>query len=172
MKYSDLKTITAPKVFVQAVKLYGTKEIVGPQHNPVILDWAEDLGLKNTYVNDEIAWCGLFVAICCKNAGKTVVKDPLWARNWLKWGTKVDVAMRGDVLVFSRGSGGHVGFYAGEDDKAYHVLGGNQGDQVCTTRIDKKRCLGIRRTEWTTAQPAEVVQVFVDAKGNLSTNEA
>lgn len=172
MKYSELKKITAPKVLVQAIKLFGTKEIVGPQHNPLIIGWAEELGLKKDYIADEIAWCGLFVAICAKRAGKNVVDNPLWARNWAKWGTKVDTAMLGDVLVFSRGSGGHVGFYVGEDAKAYHVLGGNQGNEVRVDRLDKKRCIGIRRTTWTTAQPKEVVQVFLDAKGNLSTNEA
>ena len=172
MKYSELKKITAPKVLVQAIKLFGTKEIVGPQHNPVIIDWADQLGLKKVYSNDEIPWCGLFVAICCKLAGKEVVNSPLWAKSWSNWGTKEETAMRGDILVFSRNSGGHVGFYMGEDTKAYHVLGGNQGDQVSVVRIDKKRCIAIRRTPWTTAQPKEVVQVFLDAKGNLSTNEA
>ncbi len=172
MKYSELKKITAPKVLVQAIKLFGTKEIVGPQHNPVIISWADELGLKKIYTSDEIAWCGLFVAICVKRAGKKLVENPLWARNWVKWGTKVDVAMLGDVLVFSRGSGGHVGFYVGEDQKAYHVLGGNQGNEVSVVRIDKKRCIGIRRTEWSNFQPKEIVQVFLDAKGNLSLNEA
>lgn len=172
MKYSELKKITAPKVLVQAIKLFGTKEIVGPQHNPVIIGWAEELGLKKDYNSDEIAWCGLFVAICAKRAGKNIVNNPLWARNWAKWGTKVDTAMLGDMLVFSRGSGGHVGFYVGEDTKAYHVLGGNQGNAVSVVRIDKKRCVGIRRTTWSVAQPKEVIQVFLDAKGNLSTNEA
>ena len=172
MKYSELKKLNAPKILVEAIKLFGIKEVIGPQHNPTIINWADELGLKKTYTNDEIPWCGLFVAICAKRASKEVVTNPLWARNWAKWGTKAETAMLGDVLVFSRGSGGHVGFYVGEDAKAYHVLGGNQGDQVSVVRIDKKRCIGIRRTTWTKAQPQEVIQVFLDAKGNLSTNEA
>lgn len=172
MKYSDLKNIKAPKILVEAIKLYGTKEIVGPQHNPKIIQWADELGLKKTYTNDEIPWCGLFIGICAKRAGKQLVKSPLWARDWSNWGTKVDVAMLGDVLVFSRNGGGHVGLYVGEDEKAYHVLGGNQGDQVCVVRINKDRCIAIRRTKWKTAQPEEVKQIFLDAKGNLSTNEA
>lgn len=172
MKYSELKKIGAPKVIVQAIKLFGTKEIVGPQHNPVIIGWAKELNLEKTYTNDEIPWCGLFVAICAKRAGKSIVENPLWARNWNKWQTKVETAMLGDVLIFSRGSGGHVGFYVGEDIKAYHVLGGNQGNEVSVVRINKDRCIGIRRTTWSIAQPKEVKQIFLDAKGNLSTNEA
>jgi uncharacterized protein (TIGR02594 family) len=171
MKYSELKTIKSPKILIEAIKLFGTREIVGPQHNPVIISWAEELGLKKVYTADEIPWCGLFIGICVKKAGKEIVKNPLWARDWSNWGTKTDVAMLGDVLVFSRGSGGHVGLYVGEDAKAYHVLGGNQGNQVSVVRIDKKRCIAIRRTTWTAAQPKEVKQVFLDAKGNLSTNE-
>ena len=172
MKYSDLKKVKAPKVLVEAIKFFGIKEIVGKEHNPVILDWAEDLGLKKTYVNDEIPWCGLFVAISCKKAGKEIVKSPLWARDWLNWGTKESTAKLGDVLVFSRNGGGHVGFYVGEDNKCYHVLGGNQGNEVCVTRINKDRCIGIRRTKWTSAQPIEVAQVFLSENGIISTNEA
>jgi uncharacterized protein (TIGR02594 family) len=172
MKYAQLKLIKAPKILVEAIALFGTKEVVGPQHNPVIINWADALGFKRVYTADEIPWCGLFVAICAKRADKDVVKDPLWARNWAKWGTKQTVAMLGDILVFSRGGAGHVGFYVGEDAKAYHVLGGNQGNEVSVVRIDKSRCIGIRRTPWRVAQPKEVVQVFLDAKGNLSTNEA
>ena len=53
MKYSWLEEEKSPRILVQAVKLIGTKEIVGKQHNPIILDWAKELGLK-MYTNDEI----------------------------------------------------------------------------------------------------------------------
>jgi hypothetical protein len=54
------------------------------------------------------------------------------------------------VLVFQRPGGGHLGFYVGEDERAYHVLGGNQGDCVSITRIAKDRCIAIR---WPSGQP-------------------
>lgn len=38
--------------------------------------------------------------------------------------------MLGDVLVFPRGAGGHVAFYVGEDSRHFHILGGNQDNQV------------------------------------------
>ena len=50
----------------------------------------------------------------------------------------------GAVLVFERGSGGHVGFAVGQDDTHFYVLGGNQSDAVTVARIGKPRLLGAR----------------------------
>lgn len=167
----NLKKQKSPKLFVEAFKFIGLKEIVGPEHNPIIMNWAKELNLEKIYISDEVPWCGLFIAKVCKDAGKEVVENPLWARNWLKWGTKQDVAMFGDILVFSRGKGGHVGIYVGEDKKCFHVLGGNQGNEVSVIRINKSRLLGIRRTPWKIAQPDNVKRVFLTEKGKLSENE-
>ena len=62
MSYVFLKKETAPRILVEAYKLIGTKEIIGKDHNPKILQWAKDLGMEKTYTNDEIPWCGLFMA--------------------------------------------------------------------------------------------------------------
>ena len=171
MSYAFLKKETAPRILVEAYKLIGTKEIVGKDHNPKILQWAKDLGMEKTYTNDEIPWCGLFMAHVCRLAGVDGVVNPLWARNWNNFGTRQVQAMLGDVLVFARESGGHVGIYVGEDAKAYHVLGGNQGDAVSITRILKSRCVAVRRCAWKVSQPKEVKQYFVKASGIISTNE-
>ena len=175
MNYDYLKKVSSPQILVQALKLVGTKEIVGSVHSNIIMSWAKDLGIEKIYTADEIAWCGLFIAIVCKrsNLGTGITaKDALWALNWNKFGTKESVAMLGDVLTFKRNGGGHVGIYVGEDDKCYHVLGGNQSNMVCITRIEKSRCAGIRRTPWKIAQPDNVKQVFVNANGFISKNEA
>ena len=50
----------------------------------------------------------------------------------------------GAVLIFERGSGGHVGFAIGQDDTAFYVLGGNQSDAVTVARVAKSRLLGAR----------------------------
>ena len=50
----------------------------------------------------------------------------------------------GAVLIFERGSGGHVGFAVGQDDTHFYVLGGNQSDAVTVARIAKSRFLGAR----------------------------
>jgi len=172
MSYAFLKKETAPRILIEAYKLIGTKEIVGKDHNPKILQCAKDLGLQKVYTNDEIPWCGLFMAHVCRVAGIDGVVNPLWARNWNNFGVPTKVAMLGDVLVFARESGGHVGIYVGEDAKAYHVLGGNQSNSVSVTRINKSRCIGIRRTKWKNSQPESVRQIMLSATGVISTNEA
>lgn len=172
-QYQWLSNEISPKVIFEAVKLYGTREIVGKQHSKEILSWAKELGMENTYTNDEIPWCGLFTAIVIKRAGFDVVKNPLWARNWNNFGTPQKTAMLGDVLVFIRpGGGGHVGFYIGEDDTCYHVIGGNQSNMVNTTRILKSRCIGIRRCPWRISQPKNVRVIKLAATGEISTNES
>lgn len=172
-QYQWLNKMSGPKVMIEAIKLYGTKEIVGSQHSKEILSWAKELGLEKTYNADEIAWCGLFAAIVVKRAGFIPVEKPLWARNWNNFGTKQSVAMFGDILVFTRpDGGGHVGFYVGEDDTCYHVLGGNQSNMVNTTRLLKSRCIGIRRCEWKISQPKDVRVIKLESKGIISSNEA
>lgn len=171
MSYAFLKKEQSPRILVEAYKLIGVQEIIGKDHNPIIMQWAKDLGMEKTYTNDEIPWCGLFMAHVCRVSGLEGVRNPLWARNWNNFGTRVTKAMLGDVLVFSRGSGGHVGIYVGEDAKAYHVLGGNQNNRVSIVRIDKSRCIGIRRTTWKISQPSNVRPIFLTAKGVISTNE-
>ena len=80
--------------------------------------------------------------------------------------------MLGDILVFKRDGGGHVGFYIGEDNDCYHVLGGNQSNAMNVTRILKSRLFQARRTAWSIAQPANVRKIILDPKGKISTNEA
>jgi uncharacterized protein (TIGR02594 family) len=171
MSYEWLKSESGPKILVEAVKLLGTKESVGNANNPLILGWAKELGLQKVYTNDAIPWCGLFIAYVAKMAGKDVVKNPLYALNWATWGNPIDKPELGDILTFKRDGGGHVGIYVGEDNDFYHVLGGNQGDAVTVSRIAKTRLYRARRTQWSIAQPKNVRRVFLEAKGEITTNE-
>ncbi len=52
-----------PRMLEEARKLYGTFEVAGPASNPLILDWAKEVGLARTYLDDGIPWCGLFMAV-------------------------------------------------------------------------------------------------------------
>lgn len=171
MSYEWLKSEKSPKILVEAVKNLGVKEIVGKSHNPIILGWANELGLQKVYTEDEIPWCGLFIAHCANTADVQVVERPLWALNWAKYGNEVKEPMLGDILTFKRNGGGHVGIYVGEDDKYYHVLGGNQNNSVSVSRIAKSRLHKARRTAWKVAQPKNVRKVFLEAKGEITTNE-
>jgi len=172
MSYDWLKEETGPRILVQAVKLIGTKEVVGKIHNPIILDWAKEIGLDKVYTNDEIPWCGLFIAYCAHKAGVQVVDKPLWALSWANYGTREDTPMLGDILTFKRDGGGHVGIYVGEDRTHYHVLGGNQNNQVSIMRLAKSRLNQARRTAWKIAQPSNVRVVELESKGSISNNEA
>jgi uncharacterized protein (TIGR02594 family) len=175
MSYDYLKKEKSPKILLEALKHLGVKEIVGSQHNPIILNWAEELGLEKIYKSDEIAWCGLFIAFVCHQAGLEkpfTNQQSLWALNWNKFGTKQSVAMLGDVLTFRRKSGGHVGIYVGEDNFCYHVLGGNQNNSVSIVRIEKTRLSQIRRTSWKIKQPDNVRIIKLNSNGKISENES
>ena len=160
-----------PKMLLKALEVYGVTEIVGPHHNPVILDWAREVGLGSVYKADEIPWCGLFMSVIAQRAGKKPPKDPLWALNWANFGAQVAQPLLGDVLTFKRDGGGHVGMYIAEDLTAYHVLGGNQGNAVSITRIAKNRLYKAIRTPYN-IQPLNVRKIILDASGDISKNEA
>jgi uncharacterized protein (TIGR02594 family) len=152
--------------YAEAWGLEGLREMPGSGDEPRILQMAEDLDIP--YGDDEIPWCGLFVAHCI---GSQLIHEPLpttplLARSWLKFGTPVD-PQPGAVMVFWRGdkhgSLGHVGFYTGEDKRTFHILGGNQSDKVCVTKFPKDRLLGAR---WpaTAMPPAGKARIASDAR--------
>lgn len=168
--YSWLKDETGPKMIVEAVKLLGTTEDESSKSNKVILEWAEEVGVQALYTNDDIPWCGLFIAVVALRSGKKIVQNPLWAKNWTKFGTPAEDAMLGDVLVFQRNGGGHVGLYVGEDHRYFHILGGNQGNQVNIMRILKTRCISVRRPLYHNT-PYNVRKIVLSASGKISSNE-
>jgi uncharacterized protein (TIGR02594 family) len=171
IKYKDLAAYNNPKLLVEGLKTFNVVEGKGKLNNEVIMSWADYTGLSSQYKEDSIPWCGLWMAYVAKRANWKAVNKPLWARNWLQFGVSADIPMLGDILIFSRGVGGHVGLYVGEDEEAFHVLGGNQGDKVSIARISKKRLLDARRPAWRFFQPKEVKQIFRTSSGVLSKNE-
>lgn len=157
-------------MLTEALKLFGIKELPGNGDNPQILEWAKETGLARVYSADSVPWCGLFMALIAKRAGKVPPKDPLWALNWSKFGTKSPEPSLGDVLVYSRLSGGHVNLYVGEDATTFHGIGGNQSDAVTITRIEKARCVSVRRPIYNT-QPDNVRPIRMASAGPISSNE-
>lgn len=160
-----------PKMVSAGLDLYGTHEVPGDGDNPEIIAWAKEVGLERTYRDDLTPWCGLFMAVVASRAGKPVPANPLWAHNWAQFGAASPDPSLGDVLVFQREGGGHVGLYVAEDEGAYHVLGGNQSDQVSIARVARARMVAVRRPKYTVA-PAAVRPYIVRAGGALSTNES
>lgn len=167
-RYAWLEREPAPKMLRAALELFGVKETIGEDDNPIILDWAVECGIKN-YHSDATPWCSLFLAVVAKRSGKKIPENPLWSRNWQYWGEPSRPEL-GAVLVFAREGGGHVGIYVGEDAEYYHVLGGNQGDAVSIARIRKPRLLACRTMY--RVKPANVRAVWLESTGTISTNEA
>lgn len=172
-----------PRTVLEGVKLLGTKEIVGAGNSPIIMGWAAEVGesaIGYKYTGDAVPWCGLFMAVVAKRAGKTLPFGPLYALNWGAFGVSAGQPGLGDVITFLRDGGGHVGIYIAEDrgtaaknheDACYHILGGNQSDSVSITRILKKRAQKMRRPSYNVT-PLGVRPFIVNAQGSISTNEA
>lgn len=160
--------------FQEARRLMGTREVNGPENNPVILQWADNLDIH--YAGDDVPWCGLFVGHCIAS---TLDREPLppgllSARSWARFGIR-SAPMPGAVMVFWRGSRdswqGHVGFYAGEDKTAYRILGGNQSDSVSLAWIAKDRLLDARWPGSVAPRPLPKVEI-ASRTGPLSVWEA
>ena len=95
--------------------------------------------------------------------------NPYWARNWLMFKHAMQ-PVPGSVLVFERGSGGHVGFAMRQDNTHFFVLGGNQSDAVTIARIAKSRLLGAR---WPATYPPGLQRLPTMKSGEFltTTNE-
>jgi uncharacterized protein (TIGR02594 family) len=159
----------------EAFHLIGTREKPGAGSNEAILGWARNLEITS-YHDDDIPWCGLFVAHCIGSQlpEEALPGNPLLARNWATFGNDARPQL-GAVMVFwreSRTSGlGHVGFYWAEDDDTYHLIGGNQSDAVTIARLQKNRFLEARWPE-TVANDVHITR-RAQANGKLiSQNEA
>lgn len=162
-----------PKMVEIALGLYGTLERPGAVNNPTIMGWAAETGLSHEgYTADSVAWCGLFAAVVAKRAGYEAPAHPLWALNWLNFGKAAAQPCLGDILVFVRPGGGHVGLYIGEDHDAYHVLGGNTSDAVKIARIEKTRMRGARSPIFKVGRPASSKPYVLASHGALSRNES
>lgn len=157
----------------EARRLQGTREVSGAGSNQVILDWATSLGIP--YGDDDIPWCGLFAAHCIGSTlpSEALPTNPLGARNWARFGVHRDPS-EGAILVFwrvSKTSGlGHVGFYVGEDDDAYHLLAGNQSNMVNIARVAKDRLVDSRWPKTAEGLTGKVIKKDKDGK-TLSENE-
>jgi len=172
-QYDWLNDEKGPRILIEALHWYGTLELPGDENNPVIIEWAKEVGgwIGSWYTQDSIPWCGLIMALCAKRAGFPFTQKALSAREWANWEQPSIEPMLGDILVFVRQGGAHVGIYVGEDEDCYHVLGGNQSDMVCITRIQKNRLLASRRCRWKTGQPPNIRKIFLSPDGEISKNE-
>ncbi|CAM5772726.1 TIGR02594 family protein [Bosea minatitlanensis] len=184
--YRWLASEPGPRMLVEALKEFGVMEVPGNADNPRILGWQRELqaaGLGRDYGGfydaDAIPWCGLFMAVTAHRANveRRPERNPpklyLSALAWTAFGKAIpkSAAALGDVLVFKRSGGGHVGLYVGHDTSAFHVLGGNQSDRVTISRLSKQRLVAVRRPAYL-ARPVNVRPIVLGSSGSLSVNEA
>ena len=172
-EYEWVRAETGPRIFVEAVKLLGVEETPGPANNPTIMQWAKSAGLDKAYTADIIPWCALFSTYVTLQAGFDPPSMPLWALNWKDFGQPAPdgIPMLGDWLVKERKGGGHITMYAGESDRYYYCLGGNQNDMVTIRTYPKSDFKYFRRCKWRINQPAQVRRVYLTAKGTLANKE-
>lgn len=97
----------------------------------------------------QLPWCGLFVAHCLRRA-RPELDLPFrqaQARPWLRFGVEAEPQMGAIMVLWMVAPWspfGHVGFYWGEDDDGFHLLGGNEHDRVTVERYPRDRLLGAR----------------------------
>jgi len=142
-------------------RFVGIKEIPGLMDNPMILAMlrlAADGDYDSWPEHDEVPWCSAFVNYVCHLLRLPRSKS-LRARSWLRVGWQIPLSKARvgcDLVILKRGKGeqpgpevinapGHVGFYAGHDEKYVHLLGGNQGNTVSVQAYPVSRILGVRR---------------------------
>lgn len=126
---------------MEARKHIGLAEVAGKAHQPVIVRWLAEL--KAWWRDDETPWCGVFVAHCCRVAGRDLPKHWYRAKDWLNVGRRLDAPAYGCIVVFERKGGGHVGFVVGQDARGnLLVLGGNQGNRVSVAAFPRSRVAG------------------------------
>jgi len=139
-----------------------------------LMDWLKRDG-RSLGDPSKTPWCGDFVETCIRVALPrepllgALGTNPYWARNWLLFGHSVQ-PITGAVLIFERGSGGHVGFAVGQDTTHCFVLGGNQSDAVTVARSAKSRLLGAR---WPATYPLRTQRLPTMKPGEFltTTNE-
>lgn len=158
-----------------ALKEYGVKEIVGPKHNPRVVQYSTEIG--NTWVTtDEVHWCSEFVNWCLLKTGIKGTNSAV-ARSFLTWGEETKTPTLGDIVVFWRepkgSNNGHVGFYINETPDSIRVLGGNQNDAVNIKSFSKTQLLSYRKVirpsanEAVTATYASIIKVLQQVLDSL-----
>ena len=142
--------LTVPQACYNAAKHYEDWliEKPGPTSEAMIdrmFDWNGTPNLR-----DDTAWCSLFANWVCAHVACTR-SHSLVARDWMRVGEEIKHPLKGDVVVFWRGSPdswrGHVGFLHDIDGDFVYTLGGNQSNRVKISAYPKHQLLGYRRLE-------------------------
>lgn len=131
--------MSEPKWLEIARTHLGLHEGPGAADNPKVLEFYKLAG-RPEIKHDDIAWCAAFVGAMLAKAGLKGTGS-LAARDYERWGQKLDKPLLGCVGVKQRAGGqtwqGHVGFVVGANARQIYLLGGNQGDAVSIAAFDR-----------------------------------
>lgn len=188
--YVWLNEEPGPRMLLEGLKTYGVHEGIGNVGNPQVIAWADEVQRVHPTPYNRWAdawydsatkkpWCGLWMAVITvrANVDKRADRWPpdkyLSAAAWANYGVPVDKArpLFGDVGVFSRDGGNHVGIIIGRSPGWLHVLGGNTSNRVTAGRIATSRLTHVRRTPYLN-MPANVTDRLLPESGAVTTNEA
>jgi uncharacterized protein (TIGR02594 family) len=134
----------------KAIECLDIVEFPGISNNPVIASWAEEVNAPSKYKEDKTPWCALFMSYIVHSCGYDLPKGSTKSLNWLEWGGTIEIPEIGDILIYKKRIGGHIGLFVEEDGDYYWTLGGNQSrkegqDSVNIKRIKKSKCVRICR---------------------------
>jgi len=137
------------RIYSEAIKYLGVHELDGPKSNPLIRSWILQSADWLDQDDSKTAWCGCFRGAIGIATATGAPENHFRAASWRQWGIAVDKlenAIKGDTLIFTRRGGFHVGLFSGLSDNGNPlVLGGNQSDSVSIAEYDKDHLLSIRR---------------------------
>lgn len=168
----DALALTEPAWVTIARSHIGLKEIPGPTHNRKLIDLLNTAQRWNgvRWSDDEMPWCGGFIAACLVAAGIEPVKIAARAASWRDWGV-ASKAVVGAIGVKARPGGNHVFLIVGEtpDKRYYKALGGNQRNAVSIVDIRKSDTDAIR---WPAGIAVPAAPLPVIAYGAAAGSEA
>lgn len=107
-----------PAIIAIAQSQIGHGELLGNNRGPHIKEYLNG--------KEGLPWCAGFVSYCARESGLDI-KYTLKAKDFLKLGKTVKYPQPGDIIVFSRNGGGHVGIIEKTEGGAITVIEGNSG---------------------------------------------
>lgn len=134
-----------PPWYTWALSRIGVREIVGPEHNGTVVNFWKLGDVALEVKDDETPWCAAFANAALVQTGYVGTRSGR-ARSFTADGRRFVGCDRrlGAIVVLSSSRGpasGHVGFLAGTEAGKVHLLGGNQGNQVCIAPFPESKVI-------------------------------
>lgn len=92
-------------------------------------------------------WCGHFMGMIARKAGRQPPQSYSFARSWIRFGApiKLSYARPGDVIVVRTGRSYHVGILSTLSKSTARLIGGNQSGRVQLSYFSRGQVVAVRR---------------------------